>query len=34
MVRAIMSGCNGAMGQVITQLADEDPDIELSLIHI
>ncbi|WP_434310980.1 4-hydroxy-tetrahydrodipicolinate reductase [Hominifimenecus sp. rT4P-3] len=29
MVRAIMSGCNGAMGQVITQMASEDPDIEI-----
>lgn len=29
MVRAIMSGCNGAMGQVITQMAAEDPDIEI-----
>lgn len=27
MVRAIMHGCNGAMGQVITQLAAGDPDI-------
>jgi 4-hydroxy-tetrahydrodipicolinate reductase len=29
MVRAIMSGCNGAMGQVITQMAVFDPDIEI-----
>ena len=29
MVCAIMSGCNGAMGQVITQMAAEDPDIEI-----
>lgn len=29
MVRAIMHGCNGAMGQVITQLVAEDPDIQI-----
>ena len=29
MVRAIMHGCNGAMGQVITNLIAEDPGIEL-----
>ena len=31
MVRAIMHGCNGKMGQVITGLAAAD---DLSLIHI
>lgn len=29
MVRAIMHGCNGAMGQVITQLVAEDPEIQI-----
>ena len=29
MFRAIMHGCNGAMGQVITNLIAEDPGIEL-----
>ena len=29
MVRAIMHGCNGAMGQTITRLAAEDPDIQI-----
>lgn len=29
MVKAIMHGCNGAMGQVITNLIAEDPGIEL-----
>ena len=29
MVRAIMLGCNGAMGQLITYLIAEDPGIEL-----
>ena len=29
MVRAIMHGCNGAMGQAITNLIAEDPGIEL-----
>ena len=29
MVRAIMHGCNGHMGQVITHLVAEDPDIEI-----
>ena len=29
MVRMIMHGCNGAMGQVITGLAADDKDIEI-----
>lgn len=29
MVRAIMHGCNGAMGQTISRLAEEDPDIQI-----
>lgn len=29
MVRAIMHGCNGKMGQVITKLAEEDGQIEI-----
>ena len=29
MVRAIMHGCNGRMGQVITKLCAEDPEIEI-----
>ena len=29
MTRAIMHGCNGKMGQVITGLCKEDPDIEI-----
>ena len=29
MVKAIMHGCNGKMGQVITGLCKEDPDIEI-----
>ena len=29
MVRAIMHGCNGHMGQVITQLVREDDGIEI-----
>ena len=29
MVRAILHGCNGAMGQVISQLAAEDPELEI-----
>ena len=29
MVRAILHGCNGAMGRVISQLAAEDPDIQI-----
>ena len=28
MVRAIMHGCNGKMGQVITGLVKNDPEIE------
>ncbi len=28
MVKIIMHGCNGAMGQVITKLAAEDKDAE------
>ena len=29
MIRAIMSGCNGKMGQVITGICKEDADIEI-----
>ncbi|MDD6212323.1 MAG: 4-hydroxy-tetrahydrodipicolinate reductase [Clostridiales bacterium] len=29
MVRAIMHGCNGVMGQVIVNMVAEDPDIEI-----
>ena len=29
MVRAIMHGCNGHMGQVITGLIKDDPEIEI-----
>ena len=29
MVKAIMHGCNGKMGQVITKLAAADNDIEI-----
>ncbi len=29
MVRAILHGCNGAMGRVISQLASEDPEIAI-----
>ena len=29
MVKMIMHGCNGAMGQVITALAAEDRDLEI-----
>ena len=29
MVRAIMHGCNGKMGQVITNLVKEDEEIEI-----
>lgn len=29
MVKAIMHGCNGKMGQVITRLAAEDPEIQI-----
>ena len=29
MVRAIMHGCNGKMGQVITRLAEEEQQIEI-----
>lgn len=29
MIRAIMHGCNGAMGQTITHLAEADPGIEI-----
>lgn len=44
MVKLIMHGCNGKMGQVITKIVKEDPNVEivagidaylgLSLIHI
>ena len=30
MVKIIMHGCNGAMGQVITKLAAEDKDAEIT----
>lgn len=29
MIRAIMSGCNGKMGQVITGICKEDAEIEI-----
>ena len=29
MTKFIMHGCNGAMGQVITRLAKEDPDVQI-----
>ena len=29
MTKFIMNGCNGAMGQVITRLAKEDPEVEI-----
>ena len=29
MVRAIMHGCNGKMGQTITGICASDPDIEI-----
>ena len=29
MVKIIMHGCNGHMGQVITQLVEKDPEIEI-----
>ena len=29
MVRMIMHGCNGRMGKMISQIVDEDPDIEI-----
>lgn len=29
MIRAIMHGCNGAMGQVITSIVNEDPEITI-----
>lgn len=30
MIKAIMHGCNGHMGQVVSGLAKEDPDIEIA----
>lgn len=30
MIRAILNGCNGKMGQVITQICAEDPQIEIA----
>lgn len=30
MVKVIMHGCNGKMGQVITKLIEEDPEIEIA----
>ena len=30
MIRAIMSGCNGKMGQVITGICKEDAEIEMT----
>ena len=29
MVKAIMHGCNGKMGQVISRIVKEDPSIEI-----
>lgn len=29
MIKAIMNGCNGKMGQVITGICKEDPGIEI-----
>ena len=29
MVRVIMHGCNGKMGQVITRIIEEDPEVEI-----
>ncbi|MGN1171271.1 MAG: 4-hydroxy-tetrahydrodipicolinate reductase, partial [Lachnospiraceae bacterium] len=29
MIRIIMHGCNGRMGQMITGLAEKDPDVEI-----
>ena len=29
MVRIIMHGCNGHMGQVISQLAEQDPGVQI-----
>ena len=29
MTRIILSGCNGKMGQVITRLSNENPDVEI-----
>jgi 4-hydroxy-tetrahydrodipicolinate reductase len=29
MTRAIMNGCNGKMGQCITGICAQDPDIEI-----
>lgn len=29
MIRAIMNGCNGKMGQCITEMCGQDPDIEI-----
>ena len=29
MTKFIMHGCNGAMGQVITRLAKDTPDVEI-----
>ena len=34
MVKIIMHGCCGHMGQVISQIVNEDADAQLSLIHI
>ena len=34
MVKIIMHGCNGAMGQVITKLAAEDKDAEITAVTI
>ena len=30
MIRMLMHGCNGAMGQVIAQIAEQDKDIEIT----
>ncbi len=29
MIKIILSGCNGQMGKVITEIANEDPDVEI-----
>ena len=29
MIKAIMNGCNGKMGQVISTICKEDPQIEI-----
>ena len=34
MVKIIMHGCNGHMGQVISGLVEKDPDAEVSMWQI